>query len=90
MAVRPYRIRNRAGGWGAGSARSGCGTLPEFHGFLLLGGDVQDHAGGLVRSFIGGGVCQEVAGGLELVPAVPEDVRGYPKNPEHDGNHKDH
>jgi hypothetical protein len=24
------------------------------------------------------------------VPAVPEDVRGNPYNPERDGNHKDH
>jgi len=43
-----------------------------------------------IRPFIGGGVCQELAGGLELVPAVPEDVRGNPYNPERDGNHKDH
>lgn len=43
-----------------------------------------------IRPFIGGGVCQELAGGLELMPAVPEDVRGNPYNPERDGNHKDH
>jgi hypothetical protein len=33
---------------------------------------------------------QKFAGRLKLVPAVLENVRGNPDNPEHNGNPEDH
>jgi hypothetical protein len=35
------------------------------------------------------GLKHQIAGGLKLMPAASEDVRGDPHNPERNSNHKD-
>ena len=48
-----------------------------------------DPPGLRVCSFGVNGLHHQVAGGLELMPAVAEHVGGNPNNPERDSNHKD-
>jgi hypothetical protein len=50
---------------------------------------MKDRSGLRVCSFVVDGLQRQIAGSLELMPAISEHVRGNPHNPERNSDHKD-